>query len=532
MSTRIKNSSTEQGNTVVKQGASSRTPSAEAKCRGRFQPTAVVSGADQPVRFARFQIADDAGCSFDHQVLDSAVALSILPDELGMRTQCSTEQVFSSACELTIGFDFGTSNSKVAIGDRQLGKSYAVPFREGSSIQRYLMPARLFSTRGVYSLVQGSRDYRDLKLSLLADPENEECQIRVVAYIALVIRHVRAWLYTEYADVYRNKEIFWSLQIGLPFAYKQDTVCASLFDRLALAAWRAAGKGGVSTRGVRSILEELDPENLLDDDPEVNVTPEIAAQIYGFVVSDSFDARDKNIFMMADIGAGSLDSAIFHVRQEKGNKWSFHCYLAVVRPLGVSNLHRERISWWEKVLKQKAAPSHLAKQLTKIRYITDLEKMVPNSYTDYFSGIKFRLQADCYNPDWNFGKAALGQVKSDTQCKVVTGRLASWGDVAGVPFIVCGGGARMEFYQDRLVEGVLKPAPGHSRLYAKERFIPKPRSFVAKGVQRRDYDRLLVAYGLSQLELKSVEWVKPLRTEELLQDSKTYRDDYVDKDHM
>jgi hypothetical protein len=411
---------------------------------GGIQPVATEAAPDKPVGFAQFDVADDASCTFEQHDLSSVVALSILPAELGTGTQCSMGKTPSSSCELTIGFDFGTSNTKVAIGDRQLGKSYAVPFREDGSIQRYLMPTRLFATNGIYSLVSGKNDYRDLKLSLLADPENEDCQIRVVAYIALVIRHVRAWLYTQHADVYRDKEILWSLQVGLPAAYKQDTVCSSLFDRLSLAAWRIAGEKSISTRHIRPILEWLDPEGLLDDDPEIRVIPEIAAQIYGFVVSDSFDARDKNIFMMADIGAGSLDSAIFHVRQEKGNKWSFHCYLAVVRPLGVSNLHRERISWWERVLNEQKRPGRLVKALRRTRYITDLERMVPNSFKGYFSGVDLRLQTEREDPDWNFGKAALGQVKSDTQCKAVTSRLATWGDVTGVPFIVCGGGARMK----------------------------------------------------------------------------------------
>jgi hypothetical protein len=158
--------------------------------------------------------------------------------------------------------------------------------------------------------------------------------------------------------------------------------------------------------------------------------------------------------------------------------------------------------------------------------------MVPNSFKGYFSGVDLRLQTEREDPDWNFGKAALGQVKSDTQCKAVTSRLATWGDVTGVPFIVCGGGARMKFYKERLVEGVLKPAANHSKLFAKERVIPKPRNFVAKGVKSRDYDRLLVAYGLSQLELKGVYWPQALPADELPREVRNPCANYVDKDQV
>ena len=73
---------------------------------------------------------------------------------------------------------------------------------------------------------------------------------------------------------------------------------------------------------------------------DVAVVPEIAAQIYGFVVSNSFDKKAANNYLMVDVGAGTVDSSLFHVKPGRGGKWDFEFYTAAVEPLGVTNLHR------------------------------------------------------------------------------------------------------------------------------------------------------------------------------------------------
>ncbi len=54
-------------------------------------------------------------------------------------------------------------------------------------------------------------------------------------------------------------------------------------------------------------------------DVEFDVVPELSAQIYGFLESDRFDKKVKNVFMIVDVGAGAVDSSVFHVKRGRAH---------------------------------------------------------------------------------------------------------------------------------------------------------------------------------------------------------------------
>jgi hypothetical protein len=147
--------------------------------------------------------------------------------------------------------------------------------------------------------------------------------------------------------------------VGLPTAQHHQSPLSELFERLSLAAWAAAGESGDSN-GYRD-PDSAGADLKLDETAagvEVTVVPEIAAQIYGFVASNSFDKQAPNIYLMADVGSGTVDSSLFRVKQGKGGRWDFEFYTSVVEPNGVSNLHRHRVNWWTDVLAKARAPQH------------------------------------------------------------------------------------------------------------------------------------------------------------------------------
>src|SRR6185295_4255611 len=96
----------------------------------------------------------------------------------------------------------------------------------------------------VFSLDTGTDAYQDLKLSLLANPDDPVLQERVIAFLALVIRRARGWLFAEHAASYKHTSIVWKLAIGLPAAQHLETALSRLFERLSLAAWLVAGASG------------------------------------------------------------------------------------------------------------------------------------------------------------------------------------------------------------------------------------------------------------------------------------------------
>jgi hypothetical protein len=431
--------------------------------------------------------------------------------------------------EVVLGLDFGTSCVKVVIGDSALGKAFAVPFCQAEGIAKFLLPSRLSQTGRVFSLEAGTHTYRDLKLSLLARPEDPILQQRVVAFLALVIRRARGWLLVVHAATYSRTAIAWKLAVGLPAAQHHHSPLSGLFERLSLAAWAAAGAPAeVTDTAIQTILGA---ETMRDDTTasvEVTVVPEIAAQIYGFVASNSFDKQAPNIYLMADVGSGTVDSSLFHVKAGKGGRWDFEFYTSVVEPNGVSNLHRHRVNWWTDALARAGAPRRFIDDLEATKLITDQQFSTPESYLDYFHGVDLTFRDALKTPDKEFfDLRVLAQVQGKTLWRTWKDGLLPSSTLANIPFFMCGGGVRMSYYQQ--LEPRLASMPGYAWLKAECWMMGVPDDLIADGVAETEYDRLSVAYGLSRLEVGRV--VKALPQPKLaISPVNIWRDNYVDKD--
>ena len=97
-----------------------------------------------------------------------------------------------------------------------------------------------------------------------------------------------------------------------------------------------------------------------------------------------------------------------------------------------------------------------------------------------------------------------------------------------MPYFLCGGGARHSFYEQ------IKPALQRPRGATWLNLVPKPLSLPAnlraEGVSRADYDRLSVAYGLSQLNLGTVNRIAPMKPLATVDHYSKWGDNYADKD--
>ena len=433
------------------------------------------------------------------------------------------------AREVTLGLDFGTSCVKVVIGDAALDKAFAVPFCDANGIAKYLLPSRLSQTKRVFSLESGTHTYRDLKLSLLSSPEDSILQQRVVAFLTLIIRRARGWLLTEKASVYKKTAIVWRLAVGLPSAQHHQSALSQLFKRLSLAAWAVSITPEVVTdTAIQTCLgnDTLANETVLD--VEVTVVPEIAAQIYGFVASSSFDKQAANIYLMADVGSGTVDSSLFHVKQAKGGRWDFEFYTSVVEPNGVSNLHRHRVNWWTEELTKAGAPQALIQNLETSKLFTDQQLSTPETFEDYFKGVGVKFQNAAKTPDAQFfNNRILRQVQGKTFWRTWRDGHLPQSCLVKIPFFMCGGGMRMQYYQK--LKTKLASIPNYSWLQAVHRLMAVPNDLVADGVVKEDYDRLSVAYGLSRLEVGKIVNALPKPMIDI-SPVEIWRENYVDKD--
>lgn len=479
----------------------------------------------------QLEIHSDARLALDSNVADEAVLLTEFI-QAGHQTQCGSPGNLSEEREIVLGLDFGTSSVKVVVGDRALNKAFAVPFRSASDIAHFLLPTRLYEAPEKYSLSEGTTCHQDLKLSLIAHPQDTQLQERVAAFLALVIQHVRGWLFTEHKDIYQNKRLFWRLAIGLPVAHHLDDDLYQTFQISAHMAWLVAANRVIDAHSIAHAKErwatlKANPELAsIDEDVEVTVVPEIAAQIYGFVNSSRFNRNAPNIYLMVDVGAGSVDSSLFHVKPSKG-KWDFEFFTSVVEPHGVMNLHRHRVDWWKSQLTEHPQGQVLAGAIEAVKFATDRTTALPEHFTDYIKGVSVKVSKDKNNPDKEFFQyRVVKQVRGESYWRAWNRGLLSQAQLVDVPSFYCGGGMRMSFYNQ--LKNEMQTFPGFTWLKAKPRPIEIPENLEAPGLKRSEYDRLTVAYGLSFLDAGKV--IKSLPTPKLLSPpTSAWQANYIDK---
>ncbi|MBA1241052.1 hypothetical protein G7015_21740 [Pseudomonas kunmingensis] len=415
---------------------------------------------------------------------------------------------------LCLGLDFGTSTLKAVISDNERQITYAVPFLNLPGVNGYLLPCRVYMGEQGYNLSGDGLAFRDLKLALLANPDSVDTQLPVVGFLALALRMIRGWLLSNHGETYAGP-ILWDLAMGLPVSNRCDEKIAGLYRLIGCAAWIVSAEVQLTPEVIRNGLlraEALCSGAEADNDIEdidVKVEPEIAAQIYGFVSSGAYDPNASNIYLMVDVGAGTLDASVFRVERKKGQrKDSLVIFKTTVEPHGVMNLHKKRMSWLQKALERDFPErTKLHKSVEAISSITDAVGAIPEDLDGYFSGLSVQFKSG--GPDKSLYTHAKRQVAQNTYGKVESEKLLSKQHMSGMPMFLCGGGSRSAIYAKLKVD--MLSAPGFSWFGVTPKPLQKPRGLVAPGLLRADYDRLSVAYGLSQLKLdKLIVDVPPL----------------------
>jgi len=449
------------------------------------------------------------------------VCLGWNPNELGLNSPLVRDEALGSmlkppearsgpARELVVGLDFGTSSTKVVIADRTMNTAYAVPFIDSIGVASYLLPSGLIETPdGHYALGGVGKRHADLKLAMLAALSDEHACARVCGFLALTIRQARAWLFQSRREQYLRADILWTLAIGQPADQAVSERHRQHFEHLGKVAWKLAGSSAAI--GVDGALRQWRhrAELELDDELEVRPMAELSAQIHGFVSSSHFDVRSPNIYLLVDVGAGTVDASLFRVRKDRGGTVSFDFFTHAVEMLGAANLNRLRLNWWQARLRElarKVDPNN-ERLSTRIESTTDeLERMklpteflgrYPDSYNGYVKGVEIGFQGGARSPDDAFFLLVRNQVAGKVLYGAWKDGLLAREDIRGMPFYLCGGGGRHSFYA--ALKSRLQQTEGCSWLNVRPRELVLPTNMNAPGVAHGDYDRLSVAYGLSQL---------------------------------
>lgn len=352
------------------------------------------------------------------------------------QTQFSNE-TFAERRQVIIGLDFGTAFTKVVIGD--VARAYAVPFScHNTEDNPFLLPG-VFSEEacGKISLGAhpGTRVYDNLKMPLLDGDKGRLTQLKIVAFLALVLRHSRKWFLDHHEGTFGRSSLEWCVNIGMPTAQYHDVGLTEFYKRIVGIAWASSITPG--DLSLRMIEEKTDSVKADVARIDVAMIPEFVAQVNSYVKSP---LRQRDLHLLIDVGAGTLDVVAFIVHENESGD-VFPILAKSVTKFGVQFLpesQSDRVFFRRDIFRE-------------IRLIIEFVKK--NKYGAYFDRSRNNI----------------------------------------LPFFLTGGGSNMEFYSSIARTMVTRETP----CPAVRLMLPVPDRLIANGLPPDQYHRLSVAYGLS-----------------------------------
>jgi hypothetical protein len=435
--------------------------------------------------------------------------------------------------ELVVGFDFGTSCSKVAVQSpyKQGGR---VSFTDFGDIAhpscRWLLPAVLYAdSGGRLSLRPPTRakgEARHLKVELLEESDGtglarrrrEQAMAAAAAYMGLALREVRRTFLEAHRDVYGASELRWALNLGIPSAGYDDEDVRRHFELIARAAWLLSLRGSAPTW--EDALEAIGHSSLFSY-TEVAVVPEVAAEVVTYAKSRG---RRDDLHLVVDIGASTLDLCAFQLYQERGDD-AYSLLTTRVERLGLLELHRLRMKAAERRPPFADVPADIVAELPSW------------SESEFGRETVERLQ-ECDDQFVRECAKTLMEVLREVRERRHPNS-PRWKE--GIPLFLCGGGANASV-TGRIVSSTEDKA---QRAWSGFGGLQRHRLPLPAGVSDDEeledvFGRLAVAYGLSFPAINIGRIEPPSEVEDLVAQPpdpprspmRNWRDRYIDKDQV
>ena len=354
--------------------------------------------------------------------------------------------------EAVLGFDFGTTSSKIAVTLPYEVNSPTFIIDAPVSIQNegkeYLW-ANCFwkQSNDEFSLIPASSavEYENIKSKfILSHPNENDLQIVVTAYFATIIRYVKGFLIEKFPQFFYRKTN-WEYNFGFPAASLNEGYLQKRFNKVCSAAAYLVDENlEIKEDVVKDILIKFSQDNHASFVAS-KIFPEIAAAVSGY--SNSINL-EQGLFFIVDVGGSTVDCCLFKLLSDPEYGKKCFIYVADVQSLGSEVF---------KVMKgeKKFFSKYLSVQMSSVIW-------------------KGKSQFAVTDSCWNEGR--------------------------GLPYFFIGGGKYGELYQKTVSEldSWGKKKGKFSGCY--EKTLPSGNNFVFSGnsaLSEQDYDRLLVAYGLS-----------------------------------
>lgn len=386
-----------------------------------------------------------------------------------------------------LGLDFGTAFTKAVVNWG--GRHHVVDWSDVVDVEdQYLLPS-VFSESADGRCVLGVpttpgwsvREGIKLRLLSYRDGEDANEMADAVIFVALVFRYVDGWLRRQYQAI--SGAIDWRLHVGLPTRSWDKGSVTGVFRRVAQASRILAHMDGQINR--EATVEALNRADEVSK-PHVNVFPEFACQLYSYLQSPE---RGDDLHALVDIGAGTLDLAYFNVFVQDGDA-VLPVFASAVEKLGAHYLiaalaGKESEAVWsdnETALSNEAVAHKLGCASTDIskRRSTYLNSVANVLHSESIRARKMYRSSPAFR------------------------------DVAAVRLFLCGGGSRIPCLQERFERIARESAERFGVRYQVSGLVAPANLVGNLGV---NFDRISVAYGLSQLAANIGDVIRSARLE-------------------
>lgn len=371
-----------------------------------------------------------------------------------------------------LGLDFGTAFTKAVV--RWSGRHYAVDWSDAVEGEDHHLLASVFSEAPDGRCVLGAHQSagwsvrEGIKLQLLSS-EGASIDARMadaVIFIALAFRYVDGWLRRTNRAV--EQGLRWRLHVGLPTKSWDSDATTETFKTVAQAARVLACMPAPVTRS--AALEALRMTDQVDR-PAVDVFPEFACQLYSYLLSPE---RREDLHALIDIGAGTLDIAYFNVFMKDGET------LLPIFASEVDNL----------------GAHYLIAALTGAENRLDWSDS-ESSLSDTEAGLKLNCSPNDVSNRRSLYLSSVAEVfiRATNAAKAAYPTSPAFQRAGNVRLFLCGGGSRIPSLQKRF-ERIAREAPSRLDIRFQVSELVMPHDIVGK--LHSGFDRLSVAYGLSQ----------------------------------
>lgn len=404
-----------------------------------------------------------------------------LPDEWvseGSRTQLPTHIHSGGAIDVFIGLDFGTSYTKAAVGLRD--QIFAVDWHGVSAgTDQYLLPTEYSIMADGSCQIGQAPDVpidqvrQHLKHPLIDAAVSAASLANAAVFLALVLRHVRAWVFFYHGDKIGRSSIRWMLNIGAPSNGLENERHRCAYLKMCSSAWSmSTSELGPSAAYAGALITAWQPDVLPKDLIGLDVLPEFVAQIAGYVQSAQ---RQRGLHALVDVGGGTLDVVTFIVHERDGED-VFPFLVPEIRALGTQMLDQNRLV---------EAPEHEEAKLPD-----ELQPVLNTSDYANCTGLPEGHVLLRDNVFWSEVHSTVYRVLHRTKRNRY--RLSeAW--TKGLPVFLTGGGGSVEGYQKSVKSGGLNCAPVMNL-----RLLPKHPKLADFSGTTSDYQRVSVACGLAQ----------------------------------